>query len=117
MGLRDAVTFGPPLVKEGKPMITKGDGGWGYAPRTAIGQRNDGAILLMVIDGRQAASVGASLKEVQDLMLQFGVVTASNLDGGSSTCMVYQGKVVNRPSSGYGERPVPTFFVVTGEDL
>ncbi|MCX7951470.1 MAG: phosphodiester glycosidase family protein [Clostridiales bacterium] len=110
--IRDAVSFGPPLIVNGKPMIKKGDGGWGIAPRTAIGQRQDGAVLLLTIDGRQKDSIGATLKEVQDILLKYGAYNASNLDGGSSTTMYYQGKVVNKPSDILGERSIPTAFIV-----
>ncbi len=61
----------------GKP-TTNNIGSWGIAPRTAIGQRGDGSIMLLVIDGRQLfGSVGASLKEVQDLMIEYGAVNAA----------------------------------------
>lgn len=113
MDMADLVTFGPPLVVNGKPTITKGDGGWGVAPRTGIGQRADGAIVFVTIDGRQVGSIGATLRELQDLLLQYGAVTAGNLDGGASTTMVYQGKVINQPSSVFGIRYIPTAFVVT----
>lgn len=112
MDVVDLVTFGPPLVVNGKPTITKGDGGWGVAPRTGIGQRADGAIILITIDGRQVGSIGATMRELQDLMLEYGAVTAGNLDGGASTTMVFQGKVINQPSSVFGIRYIPTAFVV-----
>lgn len=108
----EAVNFGPPLVVNGEATIKKGDGGWGIAPRTAIGQRSDGAILLLVIDGRRITSIGATLKDVQNIMLQYGAVNASNLDGGSSTTMYFNGKVINNPCDSLGERSVPSAFVV-----
>ncbi|WP_407310349.1 phosphodiester glycosidase family protein [Desulfosporosinus sp. SB140] len=112
MGIRDAVTFSPFLVVDGKPAITHGDGGWGIAPRTAIGQTKDGSILMLVIDGRQIGSLGATLKDVQDIMLEYGAYNVANLDGGASTVLYYDGKIVNHPSSQYGERHVPSFFIV-----
>ncbi|NLI92802.1 MAG: phosphodiester glycosidase family protein [Peptococcaceae bacterium] len=112
MGIRDAVTFSPFLVVNGKPAITRGDGGWGIAPRTAIGQKQDGTILMLVIDGRQIGSIGATLKDVQDIMLEYGAFNVANLDGGSSTVLYYEGKIVNHPSSLYGERNAPSFFIV-----
>lgn len=107
----EAITFGPQLIKNGRHMV-KGSGGWGIAPRTAIGQTQDGAILLLVIDGRQVSSIGATLREVQDIMLDYGAVNAANLDGGSSTTMFYDGKIANSPANPFGERYVPTAFVV-----
>ena len=93
----EAVSFGPALIVNGKPTITKDDGGWGLAPRTAIGQKKDGTILMLTIDGRNAKSKGATLLDVQNILLQYGAVNASNLDGGSSSTMYYNGKVINNP--------------------
>jgi len=113
LGLRDAVSFKPLLVVGGQPQITNGDGGWGIGPRTAIGQRADGTIIFVVIDGRQPGSIGATLRQVQDVMLREGAVTAVNLDGGSSTTLWYQGRVVNSPCcSPNGQRYIATAFVV-----
>lgn len=112
LNLRDAVTFTPFLVVNGKPAITQGDGGWGLAPRTAIGQTRDGKVLMLVIDGRQIGSLGATLKDVQDIMLQHGAYNVANLDGGASSVLYYQDKIINHPSSPYGERNVPSFFIV-----
>jgi len=111
-GVKEGVSFGPPLIVNGKPTITKGDGGWGIAPRTAIGQRENGEVLLLVIDGRSLKSLGATLKDVQDILLYYGAVNAANLDGGSSTTMYFNGKVINNPSDKLGERTVPTVFMV-----
>jgi exopolysaccharide biosynthesis protein len=108
----EVVNFGPPLIVNGEPTIKKGDGGWGIAPRTAIGQRSDGAILLLVIDGRRISSIGASLKDVQSIMLKYGAVNSSNLDGGSSSTLYFNGKVINNPCDSLGERSVPSAFIV-----
>ncbi len=88
MGVRDAVTMGPFLVVNGQASFTKGNGGWGYAARTAIGQRKDGIILLLVVDSNETRSKGASMKDLADIMLQYGAVNAANLDGGTSSVMV-----------------------------
>ena len=88
LNVKEAVSFGPVLVKEGEPTPMKGDGGWGVAPRTAMGQRADGSIVMLVIDGRSLTSGGATLKELQEVLLNTcNVVTAINLDGGKSTTM------------------------------
>ncbi|AHF07877.1 exopolysaccharide biosynthesis protein [Desulfitobacterium metallireducens DSM 15288] len=115
LGIRDAVSFGPFLIVNGEPMIRQGDGGWGVAPRTAIGQTKDGTVLLLVIDGRQWGSMGATLKDVQTIMLEHGAENAANLDGGSSSTLVLEGKVKNKPSSTYGPREVPSAFIVLPE--
>lgn len=110
--IRDAVTFSPFLVVNGQPTIKQGNGGWGIAPRTAIGQRKDGTILMLVIDGRQVSSIGATLKEVQDIMLQYDAYNAANLDGGASTTMIYENKTINHPCSQYGPRYLPSAFII-----
>ncbi|MHB8983985.1 MAG: phosphodiester glycosidase family protein, partial [Carboxydocellales bacterium] len=110
-GVGETVSFGPQLIKNGLPMV-KGNGGWGIAPRTAIAQKQDGTVIFLTIDGRQLASVGATLKEVQNILLEEGAYNAANLDGGSSTTMFYQGQVINTPANPFGERYVPTAFVV-----
>lgn len=74
-------------------------------PRTAMGVKSDGTLLFVTVDGRQPeVSVGMSLPELTDLMLELGCVSAINLDGGGSTTMVINGRVVNHPSSITGPR-------------
>ncbi|MGL5151463.1 MAG: phosphodiester glycosidase family protein [Clostridium sp.] len=108
-----AVSFGPTLISGGAPVPMKGDGGWGIAPRTAIGQRADGAMVLLVIEGRTVSTPGASLKELQEILLNTcKCVTAINLDGGKSTTMYLNGKVVNKLGSNVGERSIPSSIIV-----
>ena len=90
--------------------------GPGVNPRTAIGQREDGALLLLVLDGRGVKTLGATLENVCDLMLQYGAVNAANLDGGSSSVMVYEGEIVNVCASVTGPRSIPTGFIVLQEE-
>ena len=113
LGIQSAVSFGPIIIINGQPTIRYGDGGWGIQPRTAIAQKKDGTILMLVIDGRQADSLGATLKNVQDILLQYGAYNAFNLDGGASTTMVFDSKLVNNPSDIMGERYVPCAFIIT----
>ncbi|MWV44073.1 phosphodiester glycosidase family protein [Paenibacillus sp. HJL G12] len=113
MGIQEAVTFQPRIIVNGKGLIKNASEGWGIAPRTAMGQRADGAILFVIIDGRQPTySIGANLYDVQQIMLKHGAVIAANLDGGSSTVLVKDNEIVNKPSSEYGERYLPTAFLV-----
>lgn len=113
MEAAEGITFGPPLIVNGKKMITEGDGGWGIGPRTAIGQKKDGTVIFLVIDGRQPGySTGATLRDVQDVLYAEGCYIAANLDGGSSTTLYYNGKVVNKPADLLGERMIPTAFIV-----
>ena len=110
-GVRDALSFGPAFIVNGKPAEVSGTSG-GVNPRTVVGQRADGSVLLLVIDGRQPHSLGATYKECIDVMLEFGAVNAANLDGGTSTGMWYNGEIINSPASLYGPRYIPTAFVV-----
>ena len=105
------VCFGPALVVNGEAV---GRGG-GVNPRTAIGQRSDGAILMLVIEGRQVTSLGATYDDLAEIMLTYGAVNACNLDGGSSTMMWYNGEYLNKCAAVSGERPIPTTFVVLKE--
>jgi exopolysaccharide biosynthesis protein len=117
MKARDAVHFYPELIVDGHPMITYGDGGWGYAPRTAIGTTEDGQVLFVVTNGRFIDgpwNLGASLKDVQDLLLSYGCVNAMNLDGGGSATMMLDGKLMNHPQTdtAAGMRYLPNAFIV-----
>lgn len=108
--IREAVTFGPPLIVNGKKVNIKGDGGWGIAPRTAIGQRENGTVILMTLKGRNLDTVGATIKDIQNEMLKYSAVNASNLDGGNSTTMFYEGELLNKKES--KEIKVPTAIIV-----
>ncbi len=109
----EAVTFGPNLIVGGKPVIS-GDGGWGIAPRTGIGQMADGTVIFVVIDGRQPTwSIGATLRDLMNVFDNYHAVNAVNLDGGSSSELVYNGQVENKLWDIFGERYIPTAFVVT----
>ena len=106
------VCFGPVLVANGEPCDVNISG---VNPRTAIGQRSDGAILMLVIDGRQVISMGATMQDLIDIMMDYGAINACNLDGGSSTLMWYDGDYVNNCASVVGIRPVPTAILVLKE--
>ncbi len=113
--IRDAVTFGPILIVNGEPCEIKGTGG-GLNPRTAIGQRADGAVLLLVVDGRQANSPGATFSDLVDILLNFGAVNAANLDGGASSYMVYENEVITTPATLYQPRRMATLIMVSRID-
>ena len=95
MGIRDALCYGPTLIVNGEKVEMSGYGS-GVNPRTAIGQRKDGAILLLVINGRQLSSLGATYSDLASILWDFGAVNAANLDGGTSTGMYYKGEIVNQ---------------------
>lgn len=99
LGVEQAAGFKPQLIVNGQKMITNGDGGLGIGPRTAIGQTAAGEIIFVVIDGRQIRSLGATLKDVQDLLYERGAVNAMCMDGGSSSSMYFNGDNITIPSS------------------
>lgn len=111
MGITNAVKYGPSLIINNQPLESLGAGS-GLNPRTAIGQRADGAMLLLVIDGRQSDSIGASYVDIQDIMLKFEAVNAYNLDGGSSTSMIYKGEFINKNNSMVGYRQMCTAILI-----
>ncbi len=114
LGARWAVSFGPVLIVNGE----KCDGlSSGLNPRTAIGQRADGAILLLVINGRQLDSMGATYEDVADVLLEHGAVNALNLDGGSSSNMMFHGEYLNISASVIGYRPLPTCVLVLEQEV
>lgn len=105
-----ACCYGPVLVVNGESQ-TEGLSS-GINPRTAIGQRADGAVLMLVIDGRQITSLGATMEDLAGIMLEYGAVNAANLDGGSSSQMIYNNETLNVNVSVRGARPMPTAFLV-----
>lgn len=114
-GVRDAVEFGPFLVVNGQSSFIQGNGGYGIHPRTAIGQRQDGIVLFLVVDGRRVDSIGAGMKDLADIMVKYGAYNAANLDGGNSSVLVINDKIVNRPINWFDQeqtRPIATGFVV-----
>jgi hypothetical protein len=111
-GVVDAVGGGPLIVQNGQPvfraleMFTSNQLSLRH-PRTAVGQRADGRIILVAVDGRQPGySTGMTNFELAQTMVRLGAVTASALDSGGSTTMAFDGKLLNRPSDPGGERRV-----------
>lgn len=110
MNVRDAVSFGPALIINGEATNAGKDPG--LNPRTAIGQRADGAVLLLVVDGRHLDSIGASMADLISIMQEYGAINACNLDGGSSTAMVVNGKQLNDGVAVIGSRRIPSAVIV-----
>ncbi len=112
----EALCFRPPaLIINTKSQINADDAGSdGFQPRTAIGQTSDGTILFLVMDGREnLVKSGATLKDAQDELLKHGAVNATCLDGGFSSTLYYDGKVINNPHGWNGERYVATALYVS----
>ena len=105
MGVRDAISWGPFLIVNGEPSFIKGNGGWGYAARSAIGQRADGIVLLLVIDSNATRTRGADMVDLTEIMQNYGAINAANLDGGTSSIMVLPKKIAqtkyNAPCNDY----------------
>ena len=124
LNIRDGCCFGPVLIMNGQVNEKVYNGNSGWNPRTAIGQRADGAVIFVCIDGRQANSLGGTYRDVINIMQEYGAVNACNLDGGSSSVMLYRdnqglygeaGKVqmINNYSVLQAEpRRMPNFFMV-----
>ena len=89
LGIRDGCEFGPVLIMNGVVNQEAYNANSGYNPRTAIGQRADGAVIFLCIDGRQASSLGGTYRDIIDIMVEYGAVNACNMDGGSSSVMMY----------------------------
>ena len=102
--IRDGIQYRPTLILDGKKVV-EDSAGWGLQPRTVIGQCKNGVVLMLVVDGRQVGySIGATMEDCADILLQYGAVTAGACDGGSSSVIGYNGEVINKPSA----RDMPT---------
>jgi hypothetical protein len=116
-GVVDALGGGPQIVREGRPVFRAQEEFSSYQlslrhPRSAVGQTADGRIVMLAVDGRQPGySVGMTNFELALALMRYGVVTGTALDGGGSTTMAYDGKVLNRPSDG-SERAVAEALLV-----
>ena len=110
MGLQWAVGYGPTLVENG--VIREGLDPLYLEPRTAVGQRADGSVIFVVLQGRQPAALGVSRQELAEIMVKYGAVNAGNLDGGASSDMYFQGEYVNVCNTSGGPRGLPTAVVV-----
>ncbi len=128
LDIRDGCCFGPALIINGETNLSAYNDTSGYNPRTAIGQRSDGAVIFVCIDGRQAGSLGGTYADIINIMVEYGAVNACNMDGGSSTVMMYRdtyglygdaGEVVmvNNYSLLQSEpRRMPTFWMVRASE-
>lgn len=111
-GIVNGTSFalGPVLIKDG---VRETGFNSGINPRTAIGQTADGTVIMIAIEGRMVDSLGATFEDLCDIFEGYGAVNATNLDGGSSSGMYYEGERITRSSSVIGDRPLPTAIVVT----
>lgn len=115
--LRDAMQSKPVIIKDGKSLM-KGSSGWGLQPRTIIAQRDDGVAMFLVVDGRKPGySLGATMEQCADILLEYGAVTAAACDGGSSSVLAYNGEIINDPSTPMETgRYLPNAFLVARKE-
>ncbi len=90
LNIRDGCCFGPVLLMDGEVNMEAYNMKSGWNPRTAIGQRADGAVIFVCIDGRQVGSPGGTYADIINIMQEYGAVNACNMDGGSSSVMMYR---------------------------
>ena len=113
-GVINAVTSTPILILNGEKTYMEGNGGFGVTARTAIGQRKDGVVLMLVIDTNDLRTGGASIVEVADILYNYGAINAIALDGGTSSVMIEKNKMINTPINARLEhktRPIPTAII------
>ena len=112
---RDAVEFTPALIIDGERLV-KDSAGWGLQPRSAIAQKADKTVMLLIVDGRQAGhSLGCTVNECADIFERYGALQATNLDGGSSSVMYYNGREITKPTTASHNqegRYLPDAFIV-----
>ena len=125
LNIRDGCCFGPVLIMNGE-INQEAYSTASLNPRTALGQRSDGAVIFVCIDGRQAGSMGGTYADIIDIMVEYGAVNACNMDGGSSSVMLYrdtyglfgeagQVQMINNYSLLQEQpRKMPTFWMVAG---
>jgi exopolysaccharide biosynthesis protein len=115
----DIVGGVPQLIKDGRIDITWEQEKTTKAfvetrhPRTAVAKLKDGKFLMITVDGRSESSGGIGLQDLAEYLLSLGATDAMNLDGGGSTTMYLDGKVVNHPSDKEGERKISDAILVT----
>ena len=112
--IRDGIQFYPVLIADGIQQVT-GSAGYGLQPRTAVGQREDGVIAFLIIDGRDVTwSVGCTVGDLAEILMDYNIVNAACCDGGASSCLAYGGEITTKncswnPSIG---RILPNAFMV-----
>ena len=115
LGIRDAVSYSPILIADGKSVLNETESNDFRMPRTAIGQTADGTVLLLVIEGRQTDSLGATYQDIIDIMLENGAVTAASLTGGGCSHMICNNEMVTASPTMNGPRKLPDCWLVAPE--
>ena len=122
LDIRDGVGMGPALIIDREVQTKAEETNTGYNPRTAIGQREDGTVILMCINGRQADSLGATYADVINEMMSYGADSACLMQGGSASAMMYrpnntqEPQLLNALPVGQNQpRRLPTYWMVSAE--
>lgn len=110
-----AISFGPGLIVDGVIQSERLYVGQ-PEPRTAIGQRENGQVIILIVEGRQVGSLGVDLPTLARIMSELGAVNATNLDGGASSALDYRGTLMNRPNGLGGMRPMPSALLLRGKE-
>ncbi len=115
--IRDGMQYRPTLIINGEKAV-EASSGWGLQPRTVVGQCENGVVLFFVVDGRKVGySLGATMGECADLLLEYGAITAGACDGGSSSVVGYNGEIINDPSTSMATgRYLPNAWVVKSKE-
>lgn len=111
LNLRDGAGWGPALILNGEP-ADRETINTGLNPRTAIGQRPDGAVIFVVLDGRHPSALGATLDDLVEILLRYGAVNACNMDGGLSSILYYEGERKSDVTTLDRSRKIPTAFLI-----
>ena len=113
-GMKDAVSFNPFLIVNGEASTFVKGGGYGLRPRTAVGQRKDGIVLFVVINGNAYGTSGIDMEELTNIFIRYKAYNAANLDGGGSSSLWADGKLINSPAgwSYEGERYLPNAWII-----
>lgn len=110
LGLQWAISYGPTLIQNG--VIRDGLDTSIEEPRTVVGQRADGKIIFLLIQGRQASALGVTCYDLARIAAEYGAVNAGNLDGGASSDLWYQGEYITTRNASGWPRPIPTAVLV-----
>lgn len=116
--IRDGIQFSPLLIANGVKMVS-GSSGYGIQPRTAVGQREDGVMVFLNVDGRDVTySIGCTVGDMADILLSYGVINASSCDSGATSVIAYKGEVITRNCSANPTlgRILPNAFLINPKE-
>ena len=116
--IRDGIQFSPLLIANGQKMVS-GSSGYGIQPRTGVGQREDGVMVFLNVDGRDVTySIGCTVDDMAEILLSYGVINASSCDSGATSVIAYKGEVITRNCSANPTlgRILPNAFLINPKE-